>query len=119
MMAGSVRLGLAMLTAAIAVAAMGQPSAAQVDAKPADAAGKVEKGRTLFADFACGNCHSLSDAGATGHVGPSFDGNHNLTEAFVVSRVTSGQGGMPAFGDQMTPEEISAVAAYVTQMAGK
>ena len=128
MSARAARLGLASLGAAVALAAMGQPSAAQDGGKPAgppppagaaDAAGKVEKGRELFADYGCGGCHSLADAGATGHVGPSFDGDPNLTEAFIVNRVTNGQGAMPAFGDQLSQDEIAALASYVTQAAGK
>ncbi len=116
------RLGLGALAAVAAFAAMSQPSVAQGDAKPAaagDAAAKIEKGRTVFANYGCGSCHSLADAGATGHVGPSFDGDSNLTEAFVVNRVTNGQGAMPSFGGQLSDEEIADVAAYVTKTAAK
>ena len=123
---GAAWIGLA--TLALAFAAASQPSAAQ-DGKPAAAAppaagagadaAQVQKGRGLFADFACGSCHSLADAGATGHVGPSLDGDASLTPAFVANRVKNGQGAMPAFGDQLNPEEIAAVAAYVTQVASK
>ncbi len=115
------RLGLATLGMAVALAAIGQPSAAQ-DSKPAgasDAASKVDKGRELFGTFGCGSCHSLADAGATGHVGPSFDGDSNLTEAFIVNRVTNGQGAMPSFSDQLSPDEIAALATYLTKVAAK
>ena len=106
---------------------MSGPSGAQDNGKPAaapppaagDAAAKIAKGRDLFANFGCGSCHSLADAGATGHVGPSFDGDPNLAPAFIVNRVTNGQGAMPAFAGQMSPEEIDAVAAYVSQVAAR
>ena len=122
--AGAAKLGLAALGAAFVLAAVSQPSAAQDGAKPAgapasDAAAKVAKGRELFANYGCGSCHTLGDAGSAGHVGPSLDGDSNLTEAFIVTRVTSGQGGMPAFGDQLTQDDIAALAAYVTQVASK
>jgi mono/diheme cytochrome c family protein len=111
---------LAAAGVAVALAAMSQPSAAQDGTKPAgDDAAKMAKGKDLFANYGCGGCHSLADAGATGHVGPSFDGDSNLTESFVVNRVTNGQGAMPAFGDQMSADEIAAVAAYVTHAASK
>ena len=125
---GVTRLGLAALGITVALAATSQPSAAQDGGKPSAApapaasggdAAKVEKGRTLFSDYGCGGCHSLADAGATGHVGPSFDGDANLTQGFVVNRVTNGQGAMPAFGGQLSDEEIADVAAYVTKAAAK
>ncbi len=120
------RLGLAALGAAIAFAAMNGPSVAQ-DAQPAataaavstvDAA-KMAKGRDVFANYGCGSCHTLGDAGANGHVGPAFDGDSNLSESFVADRVTNGQGPMPAFGGQMQPDEVAAIAYYVTHAATK
>lgn len=117
------RLGVAALAVAVVVAGMGQPSAAQssapATASGGDAAAKVAKGRDLFANLGCGSCHALADAGASGHVGPSLDGDSNLTQAFVVARVTSGQGGMPAFADQLSADDIAALATYVTQAASK
>jgi mono/diheme cytochrome c family protein len=117
---GFSRLGLASVGIAFALAAMSHPSSAQDAAKPAganDAA--IKKGREVFDNYGCGSCHSLADAGATGHVGPSFDGDANLTEPFVANRVANGQGGMPAFSGQMTADEIAAVASYVTHAASK
>jgi mono/diheme cytochrome c family protein len=107
---------------------MSGPSVAQVGAKPAgaappaavgDAAAKLEKGRGLFSDYGCANCHSLADAGATGHVGPALDGDSNLTQDFVVDRVTNGQGMMPSFGGQLSADEINTVAAYIMKVAAK
>ena len=119
--AGTTRLGLAALAAALAFAAMSRPSAAQGGATPAPAAGEsqIDTGKAVFANSGCGGCHALADAGATGRVGPSFDGNPDLTEDFVVTRVTNGQGAMPAFGGQLSKEQIAAVAAYVAQAAVK
>ena len=117
------RLGLAAAGAAAAFSAMSGVSLAQSGAAATTPAVvdtvKLGKGRALFANYGCGGCHSLADAGATGHVGPAFDGDANLTQAFVVDRVTNGQGPMPAFGGQMSPEEIDAVATYLTTVAKK
>jgi mono/diheme cytochrome c family protein len=109
-MAVALALGLA--------AAGGQPSAAQEQAKPAGDA-SLKKGRDLFDNYACGGCHSLADANATGHVGPALDGNSRLTADFVSDRVTNGQGGMPAFRDQMSADDIAAITAYVMQAKAK
>jgi mono/diheme cytochrome c family protein len=125
---GAVKLGLAALGIALGLAATAGSSAAQDGGKPAaapapaaagDAAAKLAKGRELFDNYGCGSCHALSSAGATGDVGPSFDGDANLTESYVVTRVTNGQGAMPAFGGQMSPEELADLAAYVTHAAAK
>ncbi len=117
---GAVRLGLVMLAGALAMAATAAPSLAQ-DSSPAPAAdpAKVAKGKELFATYSCGSCHALADAGASAHVGPALDGNADLSHDFIVNRVTNGQGGMPAFGGQLTPEEIDAVATYVMATKSK
>lgn len=117
MLAGTARLGLATAIVALAMAVTSGMSAAQEGAKPSDAA--LAKGRDVFDNYACGTCHSLADAGATGHVGPAFDGNANLSQNFLVDRVANGQGGMPAFKDQLSAEEIAAVAAYILHAAKK
>lgn len=92
------------------------PATAPTAAPPADPA-KVEKGRELFAIWGCATCHALNDADATGHVGPGFDHNPGLSYALIVDRVTNGQGPMPAFGGQMTEQEISELAAYIDHVA--
>ena len=59
----------------------------------------------------------LADAGATGNVGPNLDETRPGQE-LVVDRVTNGQGAMPAFRGQLSPEQIEAVAEYVSSVAG-
>lgn len=121
------RLGFAALGLTLASAAFGTLASGDVDGaggKPAattanNAAGGLQKGRDLFVNWSCGSCHALSDAGGTGHVGPSFDGNPNLTKAFIINRITDGQGAMPAFGGQLTDEEIAELASYIVQASAK
>ena len=43
----------------------------------------------------------------------------NLTETFIVSRVTNGQGAMPAFGGQLTDKEIADLAYYIAHVQKK
>lgn len=109
------KLGLgALVLAAAAVPAASVFAAAEPATAPL-AAGQVEQARQIFADWSCGTCHMFADAKGTGRIGPSLDGNTHLTHDFVKGRVTKGQGAMPAFGGQMTDEEIDLIASYIVQ----
>jgi mono/diheme cytochrome c family protein len=61
----------------------------------------------------CAGCHTLADAGSTGTIGPNLDDLKPSHDA-VVAQVTKGGGGMPAFGDSLSEEQIQDVAAYVS-----
>jgi mono/diheme cytochrome c family protein len=74
-------------------------------------------GKAVFASAGCGSCHTLADANATGTIGPDLD-DAKPDEALVKARVTNGQGGMPSFSEQLSEEQIAAVAAYVSTVAG-
>jgi mono/diheme cytochrome c family protein len=74
-------------------------------------------GADVFASADCGSCHTLAAAGATGTTGPNLDEVQPDKET-VVSQVTNGGGGMPAFGDQLSEQEIEDVATYVSESAG-
>jgi mono/diheme cytochrome c family protein len=70
-------------------------------------------GREVFVAN-CGSCHTLSDAGTSGAIGPSLDGI-GLDVSAIESQVRNGGGGMPAFEGQLSDEEIQAVSAYVAE----
>ncbi|MDQ4082207.1 MAG: cytochrome c [Actinomycetota bacterium] len=74
-------------------------------------------GETIFAEAGCGNCHTLAAADASGTIGPNLD-ETNSNEETVVEQVTNGGNGMPAFGDQLSEDEIRAVARFVVESAG-
>jgi mono/diheme cytochrome c family protein len=74
-------------------------------------------GEEVFASAGCGGCHTLSAAGTSGTIGPDLDSLAPTTEQ-VVTQVTNGGGAMPAFKDDLSPEEIQAVAEYVSSSAG-
>ena len=78
----------------------------------------VVKGKDVFKTAGCESCHTLSDAGATGSVGPNLD-DAKPSAALVIDRVTNGKSPMPSFKGQLTADEIKAVAAYVSTVAGK
>jgi mono/diheme cytochrome c family protein len=76
-------------------------------------------GKAVFTGSAgCTGCHTLSDAGSTGTVGPNLD-DAMPPDALVVDRVTNGKGVMPTFKGTLTPQQIADVAAYVSSVAGK
>ena len=66
---------------------------------------------------ACGSCHTLSDAGTSGSIGPNLDAASPSYDK-VVQRVTNGQGVMPSFADTLSEQQIQDVAAYVSSVAG-
>ena len=72
----------------------------------------------MFASAGCGSCHTLKDANATGKVGPDLD-QLEPAQAVVAKQVTNGGRRMPPFKGTLTPEQIQAVATYVSSVAGK
>ena len=84
---------------------------------PSEAAGDPAAGKEVFLSAGCASCHTLSDAGTTGTIGPNLDSAKPPAE-LVVDRVTNGLGGMPSFADQLSEQQIQDVAAYVSSVAG-
>ena len=77
--------------------------------------GDAAAGKVVFRTN-CGGCHTLSDAGTSGTVGPNLD-DAQPDAARVVDRVTNGQGLMPPFAGSLTEQQIADVAAYVSTAA--
>jgi mono/diheme cytochrome c family protein len=76
-------------------------------------------GKKVYTELAqpqCGICHALKDAGSEGELGPSLD-ELKPTDAQVRVAVSGGVGAMPAF-ENLTQEQIDAVAAYVASVTG-
>ncbi len=68
----------------------------------------------LFDSSGCAGCHTLSEADAEGPLGPELDGT-NLSVDQVRTQIENGGGSMPAFKDQLTPQEIDQLAEFVSQ----
>jgi cytochrome c553 len=83
----------------------------------AEGGGDAAAGKQVFESAGCVSCHTLSDAGATGTVGPNLDQAQPPAE-LVVERVTNGMGVMPPFKDSLSEQQIQDVAAYVSSVAG-
>lgn len=118
------------VTGVVAVLALGASSVAfAVDQGAKDTGGGggggggggttvADKGKQLFTDN-CGACHTLKDAGTSGTVGPNLD-QLKPTKAAVLAAIAkggAGSGTMPK--DIVTGADAAAVAAYVSQAAGK
>ena len=74
-------------------------------------------GKAIF-KTKCGGCHTLAAAGTNGTQGPNLD---QLKPPFAIAKaqVQHGGGIMPAFKGQLTDAQITAVARFVAQNAGK
>jgi cbb3-type cytochrome c oxidase subunit III len=72
--------------------------------------------KALFVQ-SCGSCHTLADAGTSGTIGPDLDQLKPPLDA-AIEQITNGGGGMPAFGDQLSQQQIQALAEYVVQATG-
>jgi cytochrome c6 len=80
--------------------------------------GDPAAGKEVFlGPSACGSCHTLADAGTSGTVGPNLDDSQPSYE-LALDRITNGQGGMPAFSNTLSEQQIADVAAYVSSVAG-
>ena len=90
---------------------------AAVAGVPGQGGGPPTSGKDIFAAN-CGSCHTLKDAGTSGTVGPNLD-DLMPSLARVQRQVTNGGAIMPAFKGKLTPAQITAVAKYVSSVAGK
>lgn len=70
-------------------------------------------GEQVYVSAGCGGCHTFEAAGSTGSVGPNLD-DASPSFDLVVEQVTNGGGSMPAFGDELSEQEIRDVAAFVS-----
>lgn len=92
--------------------------AGQSEKSSGTGAGDAAAGKSIFAEN-CAGCH-----GEDGHGGPGGPDLTTMplaqTEEGAVQQVTNGGGGMPPFGEQLSEQEISDVAAFVVhEVVGK
>jgi cytochrome c oxidase subunit II len=85
-------------------------------AAPPPPSGEEPEGAALFTEN-CGSCHTLSDAGTSGTVGPSLD-DLTLDEAAIEEQIRNGGGGMPPFEGQLSDEQIQALVQYLSGVSG-
>ena len=84
---------------------------------PAQSDDMFDLGKDVFLNKAiCSTCHTLADADSNAQIGPNLN-EIKPDKMTIMNAVTNGIGVMPAYEDQLTPEEIEAVAHYVLTSA--
>jgi ubiquinol-cytochrome c reductase cytochrome b subunit len=82
---------------------------------PEDVRGRTPlelQGALLVQARQCRNCHALGGVG--GERGPALDGvATRLTRDQLVRQVLQGGGNMPAYGGELSPEEVRALVAFL------
>ena len=74
-------------------------------------------GKDVFLNKAvCSTCHTLADADSNAQIGPNLN-EIRPDKMTIMNAVANGIGVMPPYEDQLTPEEIEAVAHYVSTSA--
>lgn len=114
-LAATVLLFAAMIAAIVVFAREGEEDGQAEEPPPAETEGvqgDPEAGGDVFASAGCGSCHTLEAAGTAGTIGPDLDQRQPAYDR-IVEQVTNGGGGMPAFGDSLSEDEIRDVAAFV------
>jgi mono/diheme cytochrome c family protein len=107
------RVAAVLVTFALLVAGCGSAADPEAEAR-------MTLGRNVFTESAqptCGICHTLQDAGSNGQIGPNLD-ELRPDRQRVVAAVSNGVGAMPAQKDNLSEEQIEAVAYYVAQVTG-
>ena len=70
------------------------------------------QGALVFQAKQCRNCHALGDTG--GERGPSLDSVAvRLTQDQLIRQVIQGGGNMPAYGNNLSPAETTALVAFL------
>jgi mono/diheme cytochrome c family protein len=90
-----------------------EPPAATTTENGDGETGDAANGEQVYVAAGCGGCHTFEAAGSTGSVGPNLD-DASPSFDLVVTQVTNGGGAMPAFGDELSEQEIRDVAAFVS-----
>jgi ubiquinol-cytochrome c reductase cytochrome b subunit len=70
------------------------------------------RGALVLQSMQCRNCHSLQSEG--GMRGPALDGiGARMTGDQLVRQVIQGGGNMPAYGKNLSPDEVTALVAFL------
>jgi cytochrome c oxidase subunit II len=82
-------------------------------------------GEAVFNENGCGSCHTLSEAGANGTVGPNLDNISQANRAYIEESIVDPnadvvqgfpRGVMPGnFREQLSPEQLDALVEYLLE----
>ena len=86
-----------------------QPLSAQI---VGTTSGPVAQGAQLFNAKGCQYCHAVDGQG--GKRGPDLTHvTSRLTQDAITIRILNGGGNMPAYGGNLTPDELNAIIAFL------
>jgi mono/diheme cytochrome c family protein len=78
----------------------------------ASSRGQKAHGAAVFSESGCQHCHSIGNAG--GHKGPDLSGvGRRKSKAALRQQIVYGSKVMPAFGDDLEPNELNDLIAYL------
>ena len=86
----------------------------ECQAQAAEAPAEDAPPEEIFTASGCGGCHVLAAAGTTGTVGPNLDESETTLEE-AIAQIANGGGGMPAYKDRLSEQQIEALARYVVE----
>lgn len=70
------------------------------------------RGASVFAESGCQHCHSIHNVG--GHKGPDLSGvGRRISRAAMRQQIVYGSKVMPAFKDDLDPDELNDLIAYL------
>ena len=76
------------------------------------------QGSVIIQSMQCRNCHAIDGIG--GQRGPDLaDVGARLTKDQLVRQVIQGGGNMPAYGKNLSPDQVDAVVAYMVSLHSK
>lgn len=76
---------------------------------------QISEGEVLY-QSTCAECHGANAAGTSD--APAIAGIYELSDTAAIAQVVNGTENMPAFGDQLSSEEITSLIAYVRTVGG-
>jgi len=85
---------------------------APAEAQGADDPAQVDAGRIVY-ENSCTGCHADDGTGVEGRGRPLIGIANQGDRARHIASVTDGRGGMPAFGERLSSEEIEQAVSYV------
>jgi len=79
--------------------------------------GSAAAGLALFETESCSSCHAI--AGTGGRKGPDLTTvGARLSREQLTTRILNGGGGMPAYGNTLTPDETASLVAFLSAQTG-
>jgi mono/diheme cytochrome c family protein len=85
-------------------------AADQADGPGDPPAGGLSAGERVYVRQGCSACHGVEGGGG---IGPALAGNARLADdEYVIGQILNGGGGMPPFADQLSDQEVAAVASH-------